>query len=246
MNAWIGPHTIYVLRNPSCCLINELPPSVYQWHRIQLLLCAHAMCFIAAYEISTSWTIEEKKGNIFPKMNATNAITMQAQPIDWRWNSCDFVPLLLTWSIRVWTLILYQVFDVRGICIRNTRIAFDRWRFHYVSMVWVIGSSMRYRLLCVILEQAPEAAKKGQFTKDTHVKELKTLAINFRKNYELRGCWNTNMLLNVVPTTSITHIQTRNRNFPTDKHNVIACAFISNFIISQPENKAQDWILFWV
>lgn len=91
-------HTIYVLRNPSCCLINELPPSVYQWPhncycvRMQCASLQHMKYFFILPHrvewIKHAWRWMQRY-----------AITMQAQPIDWRWNSCDFVPLLLGWSI---------------------------------------------------------------------------------------------------------------------------------------------------
>lgn len=149
----------------------------------QLLLCAHAMCFIAAYETFSHPTPASRINKTRLKMNATichnNASTTNWLAMKLLWFRSAIIGLI-DFLFRIKCVMSVEY--VFGTCIAFDRtIQSDRRRFFYgVSYFAQFRSSMRYRLPCN-LEHAPESAteknwekERRQFTKDTHVKELKT------------------------------------------------------------------------
>lgn len=174
----------------------------------QLLLCAHAMCFIAAYETFSHLTPPSRMNKTRLKMNATichnNASTTNWLAMKLLWFRSAIIGLIdFLFRIKCVMSVEY-VFET---CIAFDRtIQSDRRRFFYdVSYFAQFRSSMRYRLPCN-LEHAPEVAtekKLREREKAIHKRysreRIENMAINFRRNYELRGCWNTNLLVNVVP-----------------------------------------------
>lgn len=67
-------------------------PQIYQRNNCSYRLVRATIRRTKTLTIDYHHVCSAKQGIFFPQTNAMNAKTMQAQPIDWRRNSCDSVP----------------------------------------------------------------------------------------------------------------------------------------------------------